>query len=175
VAGPAAQPQSFASGRYSVRRLIGEGGQKIVYLARDTQLDRDVAIAVLKTEGLDVVGLCSQVETSTRLAREIRQSLFLWFDSIFMAMRGMLEGWLDEADRLVQQALALGQRVGEQGALQAFGAQMFMLRWEQGRLQELEPVFSNFVEAYPAVRVFGSVRALIYAEFAGIAAGARSR
>jgi serine/threonine protein kinase len=64
VAGPAVQPQSFAAGRYSVRRLIGEGGQKIVYLARDTQLDRDVAIAVLKTEGLD----------ETRVARVRREA-----------------------------------------------------------------------------------------------------
>jgi len=45
--------RSFASGRYVVRRLLGEGGQKTVFLGRDTQLDRDVAIALLKTEGLD--------------------------------------------------------------------------------------------------------------------------
>jgi len=48
-----AHPTSFASGRYQVRELLGEGGKKKVYLAHDTLLDRDVAFALIKTEGLD--------------------------------------------------------------------------------------------------------------------------
>ncbi len=43
AAAPAAAPSSFASGRYRVKRLIGEGAKKRVYLARDQRLDRDVA------------------------------------------------------------------------------------------------------------------------------------
>jgi class 3 adenylate cyclase len=40
-----------------VQRFLGEGGKKRVYLAHDTRLDRGVAIAVIKTEGLDEAGL----------------------------------------------------------------------------------------------------------------------
>ena len=59
----ASQPTSFASGRYQVKRFLGEGGKKKVYLAHDTTLDRDVAFALIKTEGLD--------DTSrTRIQRE---------------------------------------------------------------------------------------------------------
>lgn len=36
---------------------MGEGGRKRVYLARDTRLGREVAVALIKTEGLDEVGL----------------------------------------------------------------------------------------------------------------------
>ena len=58
-----AQPTSFANGRYQVRRFLGEGGKKKVYLAHDTLLDREVAFALIKTEGLD--------DTSrTRIQRE---------------------------------------------------------------------------------------------------------
>ncbi|MCI0829674.1 MAG: serine/threonine protein kinase, partial [Chloroflexi bacterium] len=58
-----AQPTSFSNGRYEVKRFLGEGGKKMVYLANDTTLDREVAFALIKTEGLD--------ETSrTRIQRE---------------------------------------------------------------------------------------------------------
>jgi len=57
------QPTSFANGRYQVKKFLGEGGKKKVYLAHDTTLDRDVAFALIKTDGLD--------ETSrTRIQRE---------------------------------------------------------------------------------------------------------
>ncbi|MCH8801486.1 MAG: serine/threonine-protein kinase PknK, partial [Chloroflexi bacterium] len=47
------EPTSFAEGRYEIKRFLGEGGKKKVYLAQDTTLDREVAFALIKTEGLD--------------------------------------------------------------------------------------------------------------------------
>ena len=66
--GPPSQPSrtlptSFADGRYQVKEFLGEGGIKLVYLAHDTTLDREVAFALIKNQGLD--------ETSrTRIERE---------------------------------------------------------------------------------------------------------
>ena len=60
---PSDLPTSFANGRYQVKRFLGEGGKKRVYLARDTLLDREVAFALIKTEGLDEV-------SRTRITRE---------------------------------------------------------------------------------------------------------
>lgn len=60
-----ALPASFADGRYQVKRFLGEGGRKRVYLAQDTRLERDVAIAVVKTDGLDESGI-------VRIRREAR-------------------------------------------------------------------------------------------------------
>src|ERR1700674_2520043 len=50
-------PSSFASGRYAVRAFLSEGAKKRVYLAHDARLDRDVAFALIKTEGLDADGI----------------------------------------------------------------------------------------------------------------------
>jgi class 3 adenylate cyclase len=63
-------PTSFASGRYQVQRFLGEGGKKRVFLARDARLDRDVALALIKTEGLDAEGLarvCREAQAMGRL------------------------------------------------------------------------------------------------------------
>ena len=49
-------PTSFANDRYQVNRFLGEAGKKKVYLAHDTLLDREVAFALIKTEGLDEAG-----------------------------------------------------------------------------------------------------------------------
>jgi class 3 adenylate cyclase len=52
-----AAPTSLAAGRYQLDRFLGEGAKKLVFLARDTRLRREVAIALVKTEGLDAAGL----------------------------------------------------------------------------------------------------------------------
>jgi len=62
---PSPEPTSFASGRYQVKKFLGEGGKKKVYLAHDTLLDRDVAFALIKTEKLDDA-------SRTRVTREAR-------------------------------------------------------------------------------------------------------
>jgi tetratricopeptide (TPR) repeat protein/ribosomal protein L40E len=59
------EPSSFANGRYQVKRFLGEGGKKKVYLTHDTLLDRDVAFALIKTEKLDDA-------TRSRVSREAR-------------------------------------------------------------------------------------------------------
>jgi len=46
-------PTSFTNDRYQVSRFLGEGGKKRVYQAHDTLLDREVAFALIKTEGFD--------------------------------------------------------------------------------------------------------------------------
>ncbi len=44
-------PSSFASSRYEVRSFLGEGSKKRVFLAHDSVLDREVAFALIRTEG----------------------------------------------------------------------------------------------------------------------------
>jgi len=60
---PSLEPTFFAGGRYQVKKLLGEGGKKKVYLVYDAVLDRDIAFAQIKTEKLDE-------DARTRIKRE---------------------------------------------------------------------------------------------------------
>jgi len=62
-------PASLASGRYLIRRAIGQGGQKKVYLARDERLDRDVVIALLKTDDLSTESVPRLIREAQAMAR----------------------------------------------------------------------------------------------------------
>ena len=63
------EPTSFSSGRYQVKKKLGEGGKKKVYLAHDTTLDRDVAFALVKTEELDESGHSRIIREAQALGR----------------------------------------------------------------------------------------------------------
>jgi serine/threonine-protein kinase len=58
--------QSALIGEYSLQRELGRGGMGVVYLARDVQLDRDVAIKVLPPE------LAANAVARERFLREAR-------------------------------------------------------------------------------------------------------
>ena len=58
--------QAALAGEYSIQRELGRGGMGIVYLARDVQLDRDVAIKVLPP------ALAETAASRERFVREAR-------------------------------------------------------------------------------------------------------
>ncbi|MBW2291351.1 MAG: protein kinase, partial [Deltaproteobacteria bacterium] len=60
-------PSSLAKGRYRLIRFLGEGAKKRVHLAHDTRLDRDVAIAFVKSEGIDMARVKREAESMGRL------------------------------------------------------------------------------------------------------------
>ncbi|MGH1340841.1 MAG: protein kinase domain-containing protein [Nannocystales bacterium] len=109
VDGPDPMPDPVAVGasvgRYRVLDVLGMGGMGIVYLAHDPQLDRKVAVKVIRRRGRD------DDEQSTRLLREARAMAKLshpnviavhdvgtWNKQVFVAMEyvdaGTLKGWM---------------------------------------------------------------------------------
>jgi tetratricopeptide (TPR) repeat protein len=64
---PRGEPEVLGGGRYRLQRFLGEGAKKRVHLARDTRLGREVAIAFVKSDGLDLVRVRREAEAMGRL------------------------------------------------------------------------------------------------------------
>ena len=107
----------------------------------------------------DWVGADIELAIHARLADELRDPLHLWYVPLYQANRAMLEGRVDDAERLAGEAFATGRGVQSQNAAQLYAVQLFALRMMQGRLSEVEQSLEEFARRYPAAPVWRAAAA----------------
>lgn len=115
----------------------------------------------------------TEVDTYERLATSVGQPIFVWQAAVRRAMLTIFEGRLEEGERLAQRALELGQRAEGQNLIAAFGGQLLIIRWQQGRVEELRPLITQSRASQPEVKLWSAVLAFIESE-AGNTAAARA-
>jgi eukaryotic-like serine/threonine-protein kinase len=112
--------QGALAGEYSLQRELGRGGMGIVYLARDVQLDRDVAIKVLPSH------LAQQASLRERFLREARTAAGLSHPHIVPIHRvGEAGGFVFFVMSYVE-GETLGERLRTRGPLPAAEAARVM-------------------------------------------------
>jgi eukaryotic-like serine/threonine-protein kinase len=134
VAEPAAEEelgQGDFVGRYSVLSCLGRGGMGVVYKAYDPQLDRNVALKLLRRGRASVTADVRLLREAQTLAKLKHPNVVTVHDcgiashGVFIAME-LLSGktvneWLEQATRSVQEILAVFRAAG-QGLLAAHEA-----------------------------------------------------
>ena len=83
-----------------------------------------------------------------RRATEVRQPLYIWYAAVFRTMVALVEGRLDEAERLSGHALALGRRAQSGPAEIYYAAHRYTLCLERGRPAEAETVLVEIHRRY---------------------------
>ena len=112
--------QAALAGEYSLERELGRGGMGVVYLARDVQLDRDVAIKVLPT------ALAHNAAARERFVREARTAAGLSHPHIVPIHRvGEARGFVFFVMSFVE-GETLGERLRTRGPLPAADAARVM-------------------------------------------------
>jgi DNA-binding SARP family transcriptional activator len=119
---------------------------------------------VARLELGDLRGAHQDHEASTRLAYQLRQPAQLWDSAVREAQLALFEGRFDEAGGAISQAFELGLPVQTANAQLAFDLQMYALRREQGRLEEVVEVIERAVDDYPAYPVWRYVLTDVLAE-----------
>ena len=105
-------------------------------------------------------------DAMTRLAGELRQPSQTLYATNLRAHLALLEGDFDSAERLIHEALELGERAQRWNARVAYRLQLFLLREAQGRLAELSEIYEGHPTAfdYRTYRIFDCVVARFYDE-----------
>jgi tetratricopeptide (TPR) repeat protein len=112
----------------------------------------------------DVPGADVQIDAAVALAAVVHRPLYLWWTSLFRCTRAQIAGAFDEAERIANETLAIGQREHAENALHYYAMAMFNIRREQGRLGEVEDAVARFIEMYPAIPAWRCTQALMHME-----------
>ena len=102
----------------------------------------------------DVARAKADVTAMAVLAERLRQPSQGWYVASDRAMIALLEGRLTEAEELICAARSLGERAQGWHAAVTYRLQLYVLRREQGRLEEIEPLIRSSVEEYPTYRAW---------------------
>lgn len=111
----------------------------------------------------DIVALDAELASVARLAQELRQPIYLWWARLRAAMRHLMDGRLDDAERIAGEALAMGTPIKETNAVQVYAAQLMLIRWEQGRLAELHQLLADNAHRFPRATAWSCAQAFVAA------------
>ena len=104
-------------------------------------------LAVDLLEHGDRVGVDAQMEAFEAGAQRLRQPQFSWQATVWRAMIALMDGRLQDAERLAQDALSIGMRQDALTAGQYYAGQLLAIRREQLSLTELEQAARELVAA----------------------------
>jgi class 3 adenylate cyclase/tetratricopeptide (TPR) repeat protein len=83
------------------------------------------------------------LDAAAALAQDLGQASMRWVATFERSHRCRMTGRLEEAETLAGQAFERGQAAGLPDAFLIFNAQLFWLRYDQGRLEELLDLFAR--------------------------------
>jgi tetratricopeptide (TPR) repeat protein len=111
----------------------------------------------------DIPGAKAALDRAGSLAEELRQVLQRWYVACYRTILGLFEGRYREAEARIEETLALGERAQDLDPQVAYRLQLFALRREQGRLQEMEDVIRRSIDEYPWYPLFRCALAHLHA------------
>jgi tetratricopeptide (TPR) repeat protein len=112
----------------------------------------------------DIAAVDSQLSVFEVQAQRLAQPLYSWNLAVFQAMRAILAGDFAEGERLARRAVEIGQRGESATAVHYFATQLFAIRRDQGRLEELVGSVEDFVQRFPAIPAWRCALTHVYQE-----------
>ncbi|MFL5780460.1 MAG: ATP-binding protein [Thermoleophilaceae bacterium] len=154
-------PHLVSEGLAAARRVIALGEQ--IGDREKTFAGHDHALHLV-WQLADRAAVDVELDALERLADELRQPARRWHVGTGRTMLALMEGRFDDAERLIGETLALGERAESWNAVVSYRLELFVLRRAQGRLAELAEVIERSVAEYPSLLRFRCALAHLDAE-----------
>jgi class 3 adenylate cyclase/tetratricopeptide (TPR) repeat protein len=120
--------------------------------------------AVVSVEAGRLQEAAMLVERECRLADQLGQPTAQWLAAYDRATQALMHGLLDEAETWARDAGRIATESGQPEAQAFLVGQLVNIRFEQGRLGELEPTIAAQVDANPGIPAFRAALTLARAE-----------
>jgi hypothetical protein len=120
------------------------------------------AAAAVEAGDLDLAHIL--VEREAAVAARLSQPTADWMVAYDRSMQALIRGLLDEAERWAEDAGRIATASGEPEAAAFYAGQLINIRFEQGRLGELEPLIAQQVQANPGIPAFRAALTLASCE-----------
>jgi tetratricopeptide (TPR) repeat protein len=98
------------------------------------------------------------------IAAETGQPMFLWVNTFAPALLATMAGEFSRAEELTDESAAIGSEAGQPDVFAVYAAQIHVIRYEQGRLEEILEIQEKAVEEAPLLEAYSSALALSYCE-----------
>ena len=105
----------------------------------------------------------AEIESYTKITTEFRVPLYVWWETSIRAMRALLDGRLEEAERLALESLEAGQQANAADAQVVYAAQTFGLLRERGALGQAVDAVAFFADHYASIPAWRCGLALAHA------------
>ena len=116
------------------------------------------------TQG-DVAGGEQRQRVADRLANEIGQPFMHWINKVQLAgLLHTVHGRIAEIEGAATEALEIGTATGQPDTMVFYAAQLYVVRREQGRLDEIVELVEQAVADNPGLPVYRSILAECYTE-----------
>ena len=108
----------------------------------------------------DLASVYADLEAMTILAGELHQPAQQWLVAVHRAILALLEGRFEEAEQLMDEARSIGERAQSWSARVDYELQLYLLRREQGRLDEAEELVRRAASEYRTYPIWRCVLGL---------------
>jgi DNA-binding SARP family transcriptional activator/tetratricopeptide (TPR) repeat protein len=112
----------------------------------------------------DMSSVYADLEAMKTLAEDLRQPAQVWLFSVYRALMALFEGRFDEAERLIPETRSVGERALRWSAAVTYGLQLYVLRREQARLDEVEQLVRSSATENPTYPIWRCALANTLAE-----------
>lgn len=154
---PDSVPETLELAKELIGVALQAGEKELAVEGYEVHLEASIELGDLSTARADL-------DAMTKLADELHQPAQKWLAGVCRTALALLEGRFGEAEQLIAETRSVGERAQRWSAAVTYGLQLYLLRRDQGRLEDVEQLVRRSATEYPTYPIWRCVLANMLAE-----------